>query len=287
MENIFLEEFRKFSFTKNQKKIAKYFMDHQYDISQKTLREAASEAGVSEVSVLNFVRKLGYDGFAEFKSKVHEQITQQINQEISPRHIALNERLKSNVESRTSGHLMDDHIRTELYNIEQTLTQNNKETYDKIIDLLNQSNCIYVLGLGSVEGLANRFCRAMYYLFDNVKYLSGYYNGLVQALSRAKKGDTIIMLCFSRYYKTDVALCKMAKENGVNLILISDSAISPIAVYADLLLVATTKSISFHHSMIGLLAILEYLTVLLVDQAGNDVEEYWNMIDHYTEDFRC
>lgn len=287
MENIFLEEFRKFSFTKNQKKIAKYFMDHQYDISQKTLREAAAEAGVSEVSVLNFVRKLGYSGFAEFKSKVHEQITQQLHQEAYPQHVDLNERLKSNVGSRTSNHLMDDHIRTEIYNVEESLTQNNRETYDKIVELLIQSNSIVVVGLGSVEGLANRFCRAMYHLFDNVKYLNGYYNGLVQALSRVKKGDTIIMLCFSRYYKTDVALCKMVKENGANLILISDSAISPIAVYADLLLAATTKSISFYHSMIGLLTILEYLTVLLVDRVGDDAQACWNMIDRYTEDFRC
>ena len=282
MENIFLEEFRKFTFTRNQKKIANYFMNHQFEISQKTLRETAAEAGVSEVSILNFVRKLGFDGFSTFKNWVHEQITQQIH----PTYAGLDERFRGNRESRTSQNLLIDHLRMELHNVQQSLEQNPPDAYEKAADALTNSDRIFVVGLGSVEGLANRFARALYYLFDNVSFLSGYYNGLVQALSRIKKGDTVLLLCFSRYYKTDIALCSMIHELGANLILISDSAVSPIAVYADHLLAATTGSISFHHSMAGLLAILEYLIVLLTERTGADVKSYWDQIDHYTEDFR-
>ena len=282
MENIFLEEFRKFTFTRNQKKIANYFMNHQFEISQKTLRETAAEAGVSEVSILNFVRKLGFDGFSTFKNWVHEQITQQIH----PTYAGLDERFRGNRESRTSQNLLIDHLRMELHNVQQSLEQNPPDAYEKAADALTNSDRIFVVGLGSVEGLANRFARALYYLFDNVSFLSGYYNGLVQALSRIKKGDTVLLLCFSRYYKTDIALCSMIHELGANLILISDSAVSPVAVYADHLLAATTGSISFHHSMAGLLAILEYLIVLLTERTGADVKSYWDQIDHYTEDFR-
>ena len=282
MENIFLEEFRKFTFTTNQKKIANYFMNHQFEISQKTLRETAAEAGVSEVSILNFVRKLGFDGFSSFKNWVHEQIAQQLH----PSYAGLDERFRGNRESRTSQNLLVDHLRVELRNIQQSLEQNSPETYEKTADALAAAGRIFVVGLGSVEGLANRFARALYYLFDNVSFLSGYYNGLVQALSRVKKGDIVLLLCFSRYYKTDIALCSMVHELGANLILISDSAVSPVAVYADHLLVATTDSISFHHSMAGLLAILEYLIVLLTERTGSDAKSYWDQIDHYTEEFR-
>lgn len=282
MENIFLERFKNLTFTKRQQKIANYFVNHQYEISQKTLREAAAEAGVSEVSILNFVRKMGYEGFADFKSWTHEQITQQLY----PTYATLDERFRGNKKGRTTPDLLSNQIQIELQNIEQSLGQNSSTAYEKIVDTLSASSHIFVLGLGSVEGIANRFARALYYLLDNVSYLSGYYNGLVQALCRIKPGDTVFLLCFSRYYKTDIALCSMIHDLGANLILVSDKAVSPVSIYANHLLVASIDSISFHHSMVGLLAILEYLIVLLTDRCGERVKEYWNQIDHYTEEFR-
>ena len=285
VENIFLEKFRKVSFTKNQKRIAQYCIDHQMELSQKTLREVADEARVSEVTVLNFVRKLGYEGFSEFKSWAYEQLTQQLNDNNRFRQ-ALGQRLDANTQNRSNASILESHIHTVMRAAETSLIQNKPEAYQKAADLLVSSRHVFVAGLRSLRGEASRFALGLQYPLDHVTYLDYDYTGLMQALSGTTAGDTLVLFCFARYYLPDIALCKMVRDAGLKLILISDSAISPLANYADILLVVSTESVSFFNSCVGLIAVTEYLIALIVDKAGEEVKGRWKEIDTYLDKFR-
>lgn len=284
MENIFFEEFRKFSFTKNQKKIAQYCIDHQSQICRKTLREVAVEVGVSEVTVLNFVRKLGYEGFAEFKNHVFEQIADQA--ETRRAQSPLSQRLERNLKSRSDTSLLENHLRTAVQNIERSLLQNNPETYEESVTAIMGAKRLFVAGLRSMTGVAGRFARALTYLVDTVSYLNNDFTTIIQTLNGARAGDVLVLICTGRYYQTDVAICKMAKDRHATLILLSDSAISPIAPYADHLLIGSTSSISFFNASEGIIVLYEYLLAMIVDQVDEEVKHRWDMVDPYTEAYR-
>lgn len=286
MENIFLEKFHKVAFTKSQKKIAQYCIDHQLQIGQKTLRQMAEEADVSEVSVLNFVRKLGFEGFADFRKWAFDKITEQAELENTENQRSLSQRMESGAKTRYQGSLMQNHIRTITQNVELSLLQNKPELYDKIAERLLNSHRTFVMGTRSSAGVADHFALGLQYLMDNVSYLEGIHRGMIQTLSGSDENDTLVLICLSRYYKTDAAICKMAKERGVHLILLSDSAISPIAVYADELLVANLDSGSFFNSEMGLVGITEYLLALLAERKGSVPKERWEFIDAHMEKFR-
>jgi len=285
MENIFLEKFHKVDFTKRQKQIAQYCIDHQLQIGQKTLRQVAQEAQVSEVSVLNFVRKLGFEGFAEFKKWTFDQIADQAELENTENQRSLSQRMESGAKTRYQGSLMQSHIRTITQNVELSLMQNKPELYEQIVDRLLTSRRIYVAGMRSSAGAASRLALGLQYLLDNVSYIESVHRGMIQTLSRSDAGDTLILICLSRYYKTDAAVCRMAKERGVHLVLLSDSAISPIASYADELLVANLNSGSFFHSELGLIGINEYLIALLAERNGDEAEKRWEFIDVHMNEF--
>lgn len=285
MENIFLEKFHKINFTKSQKKIAQYCIDHQLQISQKTLRQMAEEADVSEVSVLNFVRKLGFEGFADFKKWTFEKIAAQAELENTENQRSLSERLESGVKTRYQGSLMQSHIKMMAQNIEISIMQNKPEVYEKIVERLILSQRVAVIGMRSTAGTANRFALGLQYLLDNVRYIEDLHRGLIQSLSNAEPDDTLVMMCLSRYFETDVEICKMAKERGVHLILLTDSAISPIAIYADQLLVVNTTSGSFYHSEAGLVGVNEYLIAMLAEKKGTEAKERWAFIDTHMGSF--
>lgn len=285
MENIFLEKFHKISFTKRQEKIAQYCIDNQLQVSQKTLRQFAEEAGVSEVSVLNFVRKLDFDGFSEFRKWAFNQVAGQAELENTEQQRSLSERLEKGRETRYQGTLLQNHMKKITYNIESSLMQNKQETYEQIAKRLLSSKRIYVMGTRSASGAAERLALGLQYLLNDVVYIDDLHRGMMQTLSRGKKGDTLVLICLSRYYKTDAAICKMAKDKGIHLVLLSDSSISPIAFYADDLLLVNIDSGSFHHSEMGLIAITEYLTALLTEQQGDLAKESWDFIDEHMKEF--
>lgn len=49
-----------------------YIMQHKNAISYMRIREVATEAHVSTTTVLRFCKKIGCDGYAEFKLKMKE-----------------------------------------------------------------------------------------------------------------------------------------------------------------------------------------------------------------------
>lgn len=285
MENIFLEKFHKMSFTKRQQQIAQYCIDNQLQISQKTLRQVAEEAGVSEVSILNFVRKLGFDGFAEFRKWAFDQVAGQAELENTEQQRSLSERLETGMKTRHQGTLLQNHMKRITHNIESSLMQNKQETYEQIIERLISSERVYVMGTRSAAGAAERMAIGLQYLLDNVTYIDDLHRGMIQTLSHGKKGDTLVLTCLSRYFKTDAAICKMAKDKGMHLVLLSDSSISPIAFYADYLLLVNIDSGSFYHSEMGLIGINEYLIALLAERQGDRAKENWNFIDEHMKEF--
>lgn len=286
MENIFLEMFQKTNFTKSQKKIAQYCIDTQFGICGKSLRQFAAEADVSEVSVLNFVRKLGYEGYAEFKEWVFDQMRSQTGFDTETNR-SLTQRLESNRQGRSEGSVLESYLRLTLNNVEKTLLQNRPELYDEVADTLLKSKRIFVVGFRSAAGVAERFALGLQHLMKNIYYIDDVHRGLIQTLSKAGKGDTFFITCLSRYYKQDIAIFKMAKEQGVHIVALTDSAIAPVAIYADQLLIGSVDSISFFNSEIGMLAIYEYFVALLTERLGKEaVKESWDFIDAFMGDFR-
>lgn len=58
------------SYSKIELEIANYFKKIGNEVTTKSLAELSEESGVSESSIFNFVKKLGFNGFQEFKIKV-------------------------------------------------------------------------------------------------------------------------------------------------------------------------------------------------------------------------
>ncbi|MFA6996643.1 MAG: MurR/RpiR family transcriptional regulator, partial [Defluviitoga sp.] len=59
---------RMHSFTKSEKKIAEYILNSKKsDITRMTISELASNSGVSEATIVRYVKKIGFESFQDFK----------------------------------------------------------------------------------------------------------------------------------------------------------------------------------------------------------------------------
>ena len=62
------------SFTKSEKKVARYCLDNLLDISQLTVQELSANVQCGEATIFRFCKKINYDSFYDFKNEVLNEI---------------------------------------------------------------------------------------------------------------------------------------------------------------------------------------------------------------------
>lgn len=280
MENIFFEKLKNKHLTKGQRKIAEYFIENEYLISQKSLLEIAKEIGTSDASVIRFTRILGYDGYADLKNDLNDRMVEQMNGMSLGDRFGVNKPIYSNVDS------LNAFLEVMKSNIDKSLNQNKMESYDEVINLLLKSKRKCIIGFRGCKGVALQFARNLRFVLDDVKEIIEDSPDVACFLQSLKKDDFILFFSFVRYYKMDVAISEYAKKNGIKICVITDSIISPVVKNADIVLKVNTENISFINSTTSAICMSEFLYNLLLLKNNNLIQSRLNVYDSITEYFR-
>ena len=282
VNNFFLDRLKGVSLTKSQERIAQYMLENQYTVCQKSLMEVSREAGVSDASVLRFVRAIGFSGYNDFKDTLYTHLAQQASENADRGAMDLGSRLRSGTPQE--GNSLQEYLKISLSNVERSLLQTPCSTYEHIVSLLGGCRNLYIFGNRAARASADQLARSIRYIKDNVIFLQHTYD-LYPALHGAGPEDVLLFLCVSRFYKADVQICQAAKAAGVRLCLLTNTAPSPVTKYADDLLLAYTDGISYFNSTLGISAVCEYLVARLA-QATEGTAQRLSDIDAYSADER-
>lgn len=280
MENIFFEKLKNKNLTKGQRKIAEYFIENEYFISQKSLLEIANEIGTSDASVIRFARILGYDGYADLKNDLNDRMVEQINGMSLGDRFDVNKPIYSNIDS------LNAFLEVMKNNIDKSLNQNKMDSYDEVIDLLLKSKRKYIIGFRGCKGVALQFARNLSFVLNDVTEVIEDSPDVACILQSLKKDDFILFFSFVRYYKIDVAISEYAKKNGIKICVITDSIVSPLVKNADIVLKVNTENISFINSTTAATCMSEFLYNLLLLKNNILVQNRLNVYDSMTEYFR-
>lgn len=282
MDNFILEHLKGVSLTKSQERIAHYMLENQYTVCQKSLMEASKEAGVSDASVLRFVRAIGFSGYNDFKTALYHHLTAQASVNAGHGALDLGKRLQSNTDK--GGNSFQRYLTVALENVERSLVQISAETYENIASQLVDSRCVYIYGSRATRATADHFARGLRFVRDNVNCIQ-HSNDIYPALRGGNSEDMLLFLCISRFYTVDVHVCEAAKASGMRLCLLTNTAPSPITKYADNILLTQTVSPSYFNSVLGMSAVCEYLLSLL-PQRLEGTQQRLTEIDAYSSDER-
>ena len=112
---------------------------------------------------------------------------------------------------------------------------------------------------------------------------------LFERIMHIDERDVMIGISFPRYSRQTVKALDFAKHNGAKVIAVTDSASSPIAKYADSLLLARSDMASFVDSLVAPLSLINALIVAVsiknVDKVSatfERLEQVWDEYDVYT-----
>lgn len=238
-----------------EKLIADYILKESNDFSRKTISDISHELHIADSTVFQFTKKLGYEGFKDFKIAI-------ISEEID---------FKSSVHEKV---LRDDDLASVVKKVfdsaKQTIIDTKKmidiNEYRKSIDILIQSERLFLFGVGGSNAIAmdayHKFLRSPIFPI----YSSDSHIQLINASLITEK-DCAIIVCHSGITIDILHMAKLIKNNGAKIITITSYPISPLGEMSDAILTTYSDETNYKSeslaSRISQLAIIDSLFVTL------------------------
>lgn len=261
-----------YKFSKGQKQIAQFIIDHYDKAAFMTAAKIGETVDVSESTVVRFAVSIGYSGFPELQKALQVLIKNKLT---TVQRIGLEE---------DSGNDTDKQhkkiIKNELTNMRNLLDNLDTDAIDKAVDIILNANKVYILGLRTSFTLANYLGFYLDVILDNVKVLNNSgVNSLYEEIIRIKESDVLIVISYPRYSKNTLEATEFVKEHNAKIIAITDTESSPLYPISDVSILAKSSMVSFIDSLVVPMCILNNLIVSIGMQEKDEIVEYYKKLE--------
>jgi DNA-binding MurR/RpiR family transcriptional regulator len=242
-------------FSKGQKLIAKYIINHYDKAAYMTAARLGDVVGVSESTVVRFAIELGFDGYPKLQKVIQEMIRSKLTSiqrmEVSSTRLDADNILKSVLQS-------------DMDKIKITLEDIDNKSFNEIVECILNSKKIYILGVRSSAPLASFLGFYFNLIFDNVRLVhTTSVSEMFEQILNVTKDDVAIGISFPRYSKRTIKAMQFVKSQGANAIAITDSKDSPLADCCHHSIIARSDMASFVDSLVAPLSVINALIVAI------------------------
>ncbi|MDG4785267.1 MurR/RpiR family transcriptional regulator [Micromonospora sp. WMMD1102] len=221
-----LDLFQGIRLTPTQRRIAHSLVQHAASAAYLSAAEVAELAKVSQPSVTRFAMALGYDGYPALRRRLRE--------------IAAAGHGRADL-GVPAGNEMQRAIRAEAVNLDRLAEQlADRDGVTAAGTLLAGSRPLVVLGLRAAAPLAAYFAYFAAKVHPDVRVLDSGGTLLTDRLeqARAAGASALLGIVLPRYPRESLDALATARAAGMSVVVISDSAVTPAAEYADIVLPA-------------------------------------------------
>lgn len=269
-------------FSKSQRYIAGFITEHYEKAAFMTAAKLGAAVGVSESTVVRFAIEMGFEGYPEMQKAL---------QSYGRNRLTTLQRLDISTD-RFGDDLVKSIMTQDIERIRYTLENLSKENFNAAVDKIVSARTIYVFGAMSSDILARFLNSYIRLACENVVYVQPINSsGILQQLIRIGKDDVFISISFPRYSKNTLTATAYAKECGADIISITDSEASPLAEYADQLLLARSDIMSFTDSLAAPLSLINALVAAVgeknsdrLEQTLTRLEDLWDKNEAYKKE---
>lgn len=280
MEDL-VRKIQSMTLTRTDAEIAEYILAHLSTIGFQTSTTMAEEIGVSDTSVIRFIRKLGFKGYADFRSEMNAQTARQIDRaqpDLTP-----GEKYLRTLEHLGSGSLISDVSQYTLNNLQKSYAQLDQGTVEQIVDILLSSDRKYIAGFRGTACCAQYMASKLLFLTPHVVPILHADATAVENLLDITERDCLFLYSFPRYSEIARPLMEIARESGAKVILMTDRRTSPLANKADVVVTAQVDGLGFTNSYVAPLSLSEVILLSVSGRRDVTDSKRFNRIDSVME----
>jgi DNA-binding MurR/RpiR family transcriptional regulator len=240
---------------------AAYLLNFPDEVAVSSMRKVAEGAKVQPAALVRLSQALGFPGWNELR----EIFVARLRTRPEP----LSSKARALVKGGSREALATNVGVAQQHNLEVTLAQSGARIPDAA-KLLKKAPHVHIAGFRSCFQVAFGLLYGYRLFRPSVSLVSGEAGTLEMQLRSIGKGHATVVISFAPYSREAARVAEAAIEQGSRLIAITDSAVSPIALNADQVLLFTHESPSFFPSLVAASAIAESLVAHLLALEGED-----------------
>ena len=267
-------------FSKAQKRIAHYILEHYEKAAFMTAARIGSTIGVSESTVVRFAAEVGCDGYPQLQKALQEIIRNRLTSV---------QRMEITSDQIDRGNVISKVLSMDIERIKHTMEELDTQSFDLAVQKIIHARRIYIIGVRSAASLASFLQFYFNHIFDSVILINtSSTSEMFEQLFRISDQDVLISTSFPRYSQRTLKAAKYAREKGADVIALTDSISSPLYSVANISLLARSDMASFVDSLVAPLSVLNALAVAVglekqdeIRQTYAQLERIWDQYNVY------
>ncbi len=240
------------SLTPAERQLATHVLSHYPVAALGSITQLAKAAMVSTPTVVRLVQKMGYKGYPDFQASLRGEVEAML---VTP--LTKHDRWAGGVPDT---HILNRFADAVVTNLQGTLGQIDHAEFDAAAALLaDRDRRVYAMGGRITHSLADYFCSLMKVIRPEVTLLSDSSSSWPPALVDMGPGDVLLVFDIRRYENAVLQVVELAREQGAEIILITDRWVSPASAHARHTLCCHIEAPSAWDSNVTLMVLVETL----------------------------
>jgi len=242
-------------FSRSQKDVAQYIVDHLDEAAFQTAEELARRANTSSSTVVRFSQALGFEGFPELQQAARDEYRRRVGGIGS-----VNETLVAAAPLFSLDHtefeaaLAADHV-----NVEDTAHKLSRSDVESAVDAIVSAEKVLIAGTDQMAFFAS-YLRHLLMLLDlRAEIVASPSQEALGRLSRIDSATLVVGLSAGRPHPLITRTMKLARHRKAPTLAITDATLSEVARLARIRLYYSSNTPAFVRSHTALLSLIQAL----------------------------
>lgn len=252
-----------------EKKIASYFIDSNQSIVNKTISELSQEIGFSESTIFKFVKKIGFQGFQDFKITLATNYKDN-NEEVTKTNI-----FTDITENDSVRDIFQKVIIPKVNLLDYLLETLSEELVEEAVDMIHHSDTLFFSGVGGSSVIAydsfHKFLRTQF----QCQFISDFNLQLTYS-KKVEDNSLAFLFSHSGVTKEVIELATSLKKHGTKIISLTGNYGTPLEELSDIAFVISSEESTLRSqtlsSRILYMTIIDILYVIIMYRDNKPAE---------------
>ncbi|GKW49128.1 MurR/RpiR family transcriptional regulator [Halomonas sp. NCCP-2165] len=229
---------------------ANYVLEQPMEIAFQSIRKSATAAEVTPSTLMRLAKRLGFDSYEQFR-EIFQSAVQSGPIELSGRASSLK------ALANTDDQVFLDVGDTAFDNIGRLFTADTQAKVREAAERMLAAGKVAVVGFRDTFACAYHFAYVGRIAMPNIQLIRGQEGGLLTELAPFGEGDLVVAIGFDPYCAETVRALEIARANGVEAIVITDTLRSPLVPGAAVTFNIATATPHFFPSILSAITLIE------------------------------
>jgi DNA-binding MurR/RpiR family transcriptional regulator len=240
---------------------ARWMSDHPADVCFLSLREQARRAAVVPPTMTRLARALGYPSFRAFQDDFRTD-AEWGSADFAARARRMQARGKGGIRA------VERLAELQAADVASLASLNGSERIERAATQLLRARRVAFLGFRSCHSVALHAHYLYSMLVGHAELLEDAYGTMLEAVAALDRSSILVAFGLAPYSRETVEAVQRARAQGIAVIAITDSELSPLSRNAEMHLLFEPASNSFFHSLVGAHALVERLMSEVAARGG-------------------